>query len=101
MNGKRQLTYAPESRRHIVELYATGRSRGELAMEFGCSAASVHAWVKNAMILKPTSTHMCMAFLESLKTFSRSLVANCNTDPGYEARLRLRLPTFVLPTETA
>ena len=101
MNGKTQPTYAPEFKQQIVELYATGRSPGEWAMEFGCSAASVHAWVKNAVILKPTSTHMCMAFLESLKTFSRSLVANCNTDPGYEARLRLRLPTFVLPTETA
>ena len=101
MNGKRQPTYAPEFRQQIVELYATGRSPGEWAMEFGCSAASVHAWVKNARILKPTSAHMCMAFLESLKTFSRSLVANCNTDPAYEAGLRQRLQTFVLPTETA
>ena len=72
-------TYAPEFKQQIVELYATGRRPGA----FGCSAASVHAWVKNAGILKPTSTHMYMAFLEGLKTFSRSVAANCNTDPAY------------------
>ena len=52
MNGKRQPMYAPEFRQQIVELYATGRSPGELAKEFGCSAASVHAWAKNAGTLK-------------------------------------------------
>lgn len=52
MNGKRQPTYAPEFRQQIVELYATGRSPGALAKEFGCSVASVHAWAKNAGTLK-------------------------------------------------
>ena len=52
MNGKTQPAYAPESRQQIVELYATGRSLGKLAKEFGCSAASVHAWAKNAGALK-------------------------------------------------
>ena len=52
MNGKRQPTYAPEFRQQIVELYATGRSPGELAKEFGCSVASVQAWVKKAGTLR-------------------------------------------------
>ncbi len=52
MNGKRQPTYAPEFRQQIVELYASGCGRGELASEFGCSEASVHAWVKKAGTLR-------------------------------------------------
>ena len=52
MDGKRQPRYAPEFRQQIVELYATGRSPGDLAKEFGCSVASVHAWVKHAGTLK-------------------------------------------------
>ena len=48
MNGKTQPAYAPEFRQQIVELYASGRGPGELAKEFGCSEASVHAWVKKA-----------------------------------------------------
>ena len=52
MNGKTQPVYAPEFRRQIVKLYAGGRGPGELAKEFGCSEALVHAWVKNAVTLK-------------------------------------------------
>ena len=52
MNGKTQPAYAPEFRQQIVQLYASGRGPGELAKEFGCSEASVHAWVKNAGTLK-------------------------------------------------
>lgn len=48
MNGKTQAAYAPEFKQQIVELYASGRGPGELAREFGCSEASVHAWVKKA-----------------------------------------------------
>ena len=48
MNGKTQEAYAPEFKQQIVELYASGRGPGELAREFGCSEASVHAWVKKA-----------------------------------------------------
>ena len=48
MNGKTQPTYAPEFRQQIVELFASGRGPGDLAKEFGCSVASVHAWVKKA-----------------------------------------------------
>ncbi len=52
MNGKTQPAYAPEFRQQIVELYASGRRPGELAKEFGCSVASVHAWVKKAGTLR-------------------------------------------------
>ena len=52
MNRKTQPAYAPEFRQQIVELYASGRSPGELAKEFGCSEASEHAWVKKAGTLK-------------------------------------------------
>ena len=52
MNGKTQLAYAPELSLQIVELYAGGRGPGELAKEFGCSEASVHAWVKKAGTLR-------------------------------------------------
>ncbi len=52
MNGKRQPTYAAEFRQQIVELYASGRGPGELAKEFGCSEASVHAWAKKAGTLR-------------------------------------------------
>ena len=38
---------------NIVELYASGRRPGELAKEFGRSEASVHAWVKQAGMLRP------------------------------------------------
>ena len=52
MNGKTQPAYAPEDRQQIVELYASGRGSGELAKEFGCSVASVHARVKKAGALR-------------------------------------------------
>ena len=52
MNGKTRPAYAPEFRQQIIELYASGRSPGELAKEFGCSEASIHAWVKKAGTLK-------------------------------------------------
>ena len=55
MNGKTQPAYAPKLRQQIVELYATGRSPGKLAKEFGCSAASVHAWAKSAGTLESLS----------------------------------------------
>ena len=52
MNGKTQPVYAPEFKQQIVELYASGRGSGELAKEFGCSVASVHARVKKAGTLR-------------------------------------------------
>ena len=52
MNGKTQSAYVPEFRQQIVDLYASGRGSGELAKEFGCSEASVHAWVKKAGTLR-------------------------------------------------
>ena len=52
MNRKTQPAYAPEFRQQIIELYAIGRSPGELAKEFGCSEASIHAWVKKAGTLR-------------------------------------------------
>ena len=52
MNGKTRPAYAPEFRQQIIEMYASGRSPGELAKEFGCSEASIHAWVKKAGTLK-------------------------------------------------
>ena len=52
MNGKTRPAYAPEFRQQIIELYGSGRSPCELAKEFGCSEASVHAWVKKAGTLK-------------------------------------------------
>jgi len=55
MSGKTQPAYAPEFRQQIVELYASGRRPGELAKEFGCSVASVHAWVKKARRATATS----------------------------------------------
>ena len=48
MNGKTQLAYAPEFRQQIVELYACGRGPGQVAKDFSCSEASVHAWVKKS-----------------------------------------------------
>ena len=46
MNGKSKPAYAPEQTQQIVELYASGRGSPELPKEFGCSEASVHAWVR-------------------------------------------------------
>ena len=52
MNGKTRPAYAPEFKQQIIELCASGKSPGELAKEFGCSEASIHAWVKKAGTLK-------------------------------------------------
>ena len=40
--------YAPEYRRQMVELVRSGRSTGELAREFGCSAHTIRNWVRQA-----------------------------------------------------
>ena len=48
MGGKTKPAYAQEFRQQILELYAAGRSKSELAKEFGCSEASITAWVKRA-----------------------------------------------------
>ena len=39
--SKKQLPYAPEYRRQMVELVRAGRTPGELAREFECSAAAM------------------------------------------------------------
>jgi Helix-turn-helix domain len=44
--------YAAASRQQIVELYAAGRTPGELSAEFGCSKAAIHDWVKKAGALR-------------------------------------------------
>ena len=44
--SKKQPAYAPEYRRQMVELVRTGRSPGELAREFECSASAIHNWVR-------------------------------------------------------
>ena len=40
--------YAPEYRRQMVELVRSGRTPGELAREFECSAAAIRNWVRQA-----------------------------------------------------
>ena len=40
--------YAPEYRRQMVELVRAGRTPGELAREFECSAQAVRNWVRQA-----------------------------------------------------
>ena len=45
---ERRAAYAPEYRRQIVELVRTGRTPGELAREFECSAQAVRNWVRQA-----------------------------------------------------
>ncbi len=48
-NGnKRVAPYAEAFRQQMVELVASGRRPSELAKEFGCSDASIHAWVNKA-----------------------------------------------------
>ena len=46
--SKTQLPYAPEYRRQMVELVRTGRTLGELAREFECSAQAIRNWVRQA-----------------------------------------------------
>ena len=46
--SKKQPPYAPEYRRQMVELVRTGRTPGELAREFECSASAIRNWVHQA-----------------------------------------------------
>lgn len=46
--SKKQVKYAPEFRRQMVELHRAGRGFNELATEFGCTSWSVRQWVKQA-----------------------------------------------------
>ena len=46
--AERRPSYAPEYRRQMVELVRTGRTPGELAREFECSARAVRNWVRQA-----------------------------------------------------
>ena len=46
--AERRAAYAPEYRRQMVELVRSGRTPGELAGEFECSAQAVRNWVRQA-----------------------------------------------------
>ena len=46
--SKTHPPYAPEYRRQMVELVRTGRTPGELAREFECSAQAIRNWVRQA-----------------------------------------------------
>ena len=46
--SKTHPPYAPEYRRQIVELVRTGRTPGDLAREFECSAQAIRNWVRQA-----------------------------------------------------
>ena len=46
--AERSPPYAPEYRRQMVELVRAGRTPGELAREFECSAQAVRNWVRQA-----------------------------------------------------
>ena len=43
--SKTHPPYAPEYRRQMAELVRTGRTPGELAREFECSAEAIRNWV--------------------------------------------------------
>ena len=45
---KKQPPYAPEYRRQMVEPVRAGRTPGELACEFECSASAIRNWVRQA-----------------------------------------------------
>ena len=45
---KTNPAYPPEYRRQMVELVRSGRTPGELAREFDCSAQSIRNWVRQA-----------------------------------------------------
>ena len=45
---KTHSPYAPEYRRQMVELVRSGRTPGELAREFECSASAIRNWVRQA-----------------------------------------------------
>ena len=40
--------YAPEYRRQMIELVHAGRTPGELAREYECSAQAIRNWVRQA-----------------------------------------------------
>lgn len=40
--------YAPEFKQQMIELYRSGRSRTELAREFGCHKTTISDWVRQA-----------------------------------------------------
>ena len=44
--SKKQPPHPPEYRRQMVELVRTGRTPGELAREFECSASAIRNWVR-------------------------------------------------------
>ena len=46
--SKTHLPYAPEYRRQMVELVHAGRTPGELAREYECSAQAIRNWVRQA-----------------------------------------------------
>ena len=46
--AKSHFPYAPEYRRQMVELVRSGRTPGELAREFECSASAIRNWVRQA-----------------------------------------------------
>ena len=46
--AERRVAYAPEYRRQMVELVRAGRTPGELAREFECSAQAIRNWVRQA-----------------------------------------------------
>ena len=46
--AKTNAAYAPEYRRQMVELVRTGRTPGERAREFECSASAIRNWVRQA-----------------------------------------------------
>ena len=46
--SKSHPPYAPEYRRQMVELVHSGRTPGELACEYECSAQAIRNWVRQA-----------------------------------------------------
>ena len=44
----KRLRYAPEYRQQMVELVRMGRTPGDLAREFECSAQAIRNWVRQA-----------------------------------------------------
>ena len=46
--AKTHVRYAPEYRQQRVELARAGRTAGEVAGEFGCSAQTLRNWVRQA-----------------------------------------------------
>ena len=46
--SKKYLSYAGEYRQQMVELVRGGRTPGDLAREFECSASAIRNWVRQA-----------------------------------------------------